>query len=122
MKKIHRSLLVVAAWGLLASVVSAQVMPVTQVSPVRLRVSKKQKTDSKETFRTSDGVYRSSQKNKEIRYTIDLMNVRGGAAREFVVRWSVLVQHDYSWIIVDGKRSNLRVIQGEKTFVLDFGK
>jgi hypothetical protein len=97
-----------------------------QVSPVRLKVSKHQKSDSKNLYQSSDGYYRSAEKNKTLYYTVDLTNVSGGAAKDFNVKWAVLVRSDrIGYTMIDGeyRQSNpMRVVNGEKTCTLEFGK
>lgn len=111
MKTIIRSILMLVACGWFVSVASAQ------VSPVKIKVAKKQKTEMKETFRTTDGAYRSSEKNKSVYYTIELTKVTGSPAREFLVKWAVLTQRDGTW--TDGQ---YHAVRGEKTLTVDFGR
>ena len=97
-----------------------------QVSPVRLKVSKHQKSDSKNTYQSSDGYYRSAEKNKSLYYTIDLTNVSGGSAKEFNIKWAVLVKSDnnsYSFVNGQYRRADpMHVVSGEKSCTLEFGK
>ena len=122
MKNNKCHLLVLIAMGCFTSVALAQVMPVTQISPVKLKVSKRQKTDSRETFRTTDGSYRALQNTQTIHYSVDLTNVSGGPAKEFLVKWSVLLQQSFPFINSEGQTTNVRIVQGEKTLNLDFAK
>lgn len=97
-----------------------------QVSPVRLKVTRSSKSDTKTSYQSSDGWYRSAEKTKSVVYKIDVSNVSGGAAKEFLIKWAVLIKSDaQNYEFKDGnytKASPLRVVQGEKTCKLEFGK
>jgi len=112
---------VIALAVLLAGVAAAS----AQVSPARLKVTRQSKSDSKETYRSSDGRYRSGEKTKTVLYKVEVSNVSGGPAKEFVIKWAVLVKSDdavYTYQDGNMKRQNLRVVEGEKTCKLEFGK
>jgi hypothetical protein len=114
-------------FGLVVSLILAVTCPVlAQVSPARLKVTRSSKSDTKQAYQTSDGWYRSSEKVKSVLYKIDVSNVSGGPAKEFLIKWAVVIKSDSNmYVYKDGdytKASPLRVIQGEKTCKLDFGK
>ena len=107
----------------LAFIVSNVPCSDAQVSPVRLKVSKHSKSDTKTNFRSADGRYSNQDKETSIFYTVDLTNVSGGAARDFVIKWAVLVKGDqYYYGDADGGSGQMRVVNGEKSCTLEFGK
>lgn len=97
-----------------------------QVPIVRLKVSKKSKSDYKTTYRSTDGRYRHREGVKSISYNVEVMNVSGGPPRDLKIKWSILVEgQSYTSYDSDGQfqRSNpLRVVSGESTTTLEFGK
>lgn len=94
-----------------------------QVSPVKLKVTRSSKSDTKETYRSSDGRYSSGEKTKTIYYKIELTNISNGAAKDFTIKWAVLVKSDRYMYTENGvRKGDTRVIQGEKNVTLDFAK
>src|SRR5262245_41159191 len=94
-----------------------------QVSTVKLKVSRSSKSDTKETYRSLDGRSASGEITKSICYKIELTNISSGPAKDFVVKWAVLVKSDREvWQNGQWKRGEMRVIQGEKECKLDFAK
>jgi hypothetical protein len=93
-----------------------------QISPVKLKVSMHSKSNTKETFRTTDGMYRSADKSKTVYYSIDLTNISSGPAKDFVVKWAVLVRSDRDYWMNGQRMNESRVVQGEKSFSLEFAK
>jgi hypothetical protein len=114
-----RFLIGLAAIGLLwaSSPVEAQ------VSPIRLKVSKRQKSDLKTTYQSSGGEYRSREGVRAVSYTIEVSLV-SGTPRDVTVKWAVLVKRDWwsgsnenQWQVVDGERK--ATIEFAKKLVFD---
>lgn len=90
----------------------AQAPAQAQISPLKLKVSMRSKSDTKETYRSADGRYRNNEMNKSVYYSIDLTNISSGPAKDLVVKWAVLVKSN----------GGSRVVKGEKSFSLEFAK
>src|ERR1044071_4736833 len=92
-----------------------------QVNTVRLKVSKHSKSNTKTNWRSTDGRYRDEEKNSSIFYTIDLASNSSGPAREFTIKWAILVKGN-GFSDGMGRSGETRVVEGEKTCTLEFGK
>src|SRR5262249_29570616 len=92
-----------------------------QGSTVRLKVTKHSKSNTKTNWRSSDGRYRDEEKNSSVFYTIDLSSNISGPASEFTIKWAILVK-GMGYSDGMGSSSDTRVVDGEKTCTLEFGK
>lgn len=116
-------LLCATAFLLLASFVAPSD---AQVSPVRLKVTRKAKSDYRTTYQSSDGRYREREGVKAITYNVEVMNVSGGPPRDLVIKWGILVEGGSYYTMDEGgamrKTNPLRVVSGESKVRLEFGK
>lgn len=99
---------------LLAALVHAH----AQVSPVRLKVSKRQKSEMKTTYQSGSGEYRSREGVMNVCYNIEV-SLLSGTAREVRVKWAVLVKRE-GW--VGSALGHWQVVEGEKTGTVELAR
>jgi hypothetical protein len=97
-----------------------------QSGSVRLKVTKQRKAPPAEAPPPGEAAPAPAPTGESIHYTIELTNLRGGARRDFTVKWAVLARSETESIHpVEGEQKKagpLRVIEGERRCAIKFGK
>ena len=110
----------------LAAVTSFAWQAQGQISPVRLSVTKNEKSDQKTTYQDNYGYNRQQQIKKTISYTVEVRNFSAGALPNLTVKWAVLYDpskaeaHGHGGVSWSSK--DLRVLEGEHACSLGLGQ
>ncbi len=97
-----------------------------QMSPVRVSVTKNEKSDQKTTYQDSSGYFRQQQIKKTVSYTVEVRNFSAGALPNLTIKWAVLYDptkaEAHGGGSVSWSTKDLKVLEGEHTCTLDLGQ
>ena len=97
----------------------------SQLSPIRMNVTKVEKKDRTTTYRSTSGQYRQQQVDITVHYNVELTNFSSSPLSDVQIKWAVLVDTARATARGGGistSSGKLEVVEGERTGSLGVGQ